>query len=55
MSKAPTICERCESVFMGGPNAFFCPDCRKKISSENAKKRNLSRLGNTARWKGGAN
>ena len=52
MSKAPTICERCEKVFMGGPYAFFCPYCRKKIASENAKKRNLSKLGNEERRKG---
>ena len=50
MSKAPVICEKCEKVFMGGANAFICPKCRKKILSENAKKRNLSKIGNEARW-----
>ena len=51
MSKAPVICEHCEKVFMGGANAFICPKCRKKILSKNAKKRNLSKIGNEARWK----
>lgn len=39
MSKAPVICYYCEKVFMGGPYAFVCPKCRKKRSSEAAKKR----------------
>ena len=47
--KCPTICEDCEKVFQGGPNAFFCPACRKKRLSDSAKKRNLSKLGNAAR------
>ncbi len=51
MSKAPVICEYCEKVFMGGEHAFICPKCRKKIVSDNAKKRNLSKLGVEARRK----
>lgn len=51
MSKAPVICEYCEKVFMGGPKAFVCPECRKKIAIESAKKRNLSKLGARARQK----
>lgn len=51
MSKAPVICERCEKVFMGGENAFICPKCRKEMASERAKKINLSKIGNEARWK----
>jgi Zn finger protein HypA/HybF involved in hydrogenase expression len=53
MSKAPTICEYCEKVFMGGEKAFICPKCRKKALSERAKKINLSKMGNEARRKGG--
>ena len=49
---APVICEDCERIFMGGPDAFFCPKCRKKRISkaarENAIKRNLNNLGNDA-------
>lgn len=48
MTLAPTICEDCEKVFMGGPNAFFCPECRKKRLREAAKQRNLNKLGNDA-------
>ena len=51
MNKAPVICERCEKVFMGGAKAFICPKCRKKMLSERAKKINLSKIGNDARWK----
>jgi len=28
--KVKEICQDCEKVFMGGKNAFLCPDCRKK-------------------------
>ena len=51
MDKAPVICEYCEKVFMGGPKAFICLDCRKKIAIESAKKRNLSKIGHEARRK----
>lgn len=27
---AKEICQDCEKVFLGGPKAFFCPECRKK-------------------------
>lgn len=56
---AKTICEECEKVFMGGPDAFFCPKCLKKRMSEAAKKRNLSKTGRDAqkrkRGNGGGN
>lgn len=42
---APTICEGCEKVFQGGPYSYFCHACRKRRLSENAKKRNLNKLG----------
>lgn len=46
---APTICEDCEKVFYGGPNAYFCPKCRteriRAAARENAKKRKLNKLG----------
>ena len=47
-SLAPTICEDCEKVFQGGPNAHFCPKCRKKRISEAAKRRGLNKLGSDA-------
>lgn len=50
--QAPVFCEDCGKVFMGGPNAFFCPKCRKmrvsKAARENAIKRNLNKIGNDA-------
>lgn len=42
---SPVICEECEKVFRGGPYSYFCPECRKRRLSENAKKRNLNKLG----------
>lgn len=46
---APTICEDCERVFYGGPNAYFCPECRAErirvAARENAKKRRLNKMG----------
>jgi predicted RNA-binding Zn-ribbon protein involved in translation (DUF1610 family) len=47
---APAICEICGNVFQT-KYAFICPKCRKKIASERAKKINLSKIGNEARWK----
>lgn len=47
--KVKTICVRCESVFLGGPSANYCPKCIKSIQSESAKRRNLSQLGHKAR------
>jgi hypothetical protein len=49
--KAPVICEECETVFLGGVNAYICPACRKKRASENAKRRGLSALGRAAQRK----
>lgn len=49
MSLAKTICEDCEAVFLGGPNAYYCPACRKRRQSQQAKARNLSKLGAAAR------
>lgn len=40
---ALVICEKCEKVFMGGPLAFFCPECRKALLSKAAKERDLCR------------
>ena len=56
MSKlAKVICEDCGKVFMGGPKAFFCPDCRaehvKVAARKRAKEMNLSALGNAAKKK----
>lgn len=45
---APVICEDCEEVFMGGPNAHFCPKCRLERLRTAAKERNLNKLGNKA-------
>lgn len=30
MGLAREICQDCGKVFMGGPRAFLCKDCRKK-------------------------
>lgn len=51
---APIICEDCEKIFLGGPYACFCPDCRKKRLSVAAKRRNLNKLGNDAYSEQGA-
>ena len=48
LTMAKEICEYCEKVFEAGPKTFICPECRKKMLSENAKKRNLNKLGNKA-------
>lgn len=45
---APVICEDCEEVFMGGPNAHFCPKCRLERLRTAVKERNLNKLGNEA-------
>ena len=47
---APAICEQCGKVFET-KYAFYCPECRKKIASERAKKIGLSELGHKARKK----
>lgn len=50
--KCLELCEDCGKPFMAGPNAFFCPDCRKAriaaAARESAKKRNLNKIGNDA-------
>jgi predicted RNA-binding Zn-ribbon protein involved in translation (DUF1610 family) len=48
---AKEMCQECGKTFLGGKNAFICPDCRKIRLSEAAKKRQLSKLGNEARRK----
>ena len=48
---APVICDRCEKVFMGGPYTYLCPECRKQLLSENARKHQLSQKGIEARLK----
>lgn len=48
--KCLEICEDCGKTFLAGPEAFLCPRCRRKRLSEAAKKRNLNKLGNDARW-----
>ena len=45
------ICEDCGKVFEAGPKAFLCPPCRRRRLSEQAKKRNLNRVGLNARLK----
>lgn len=47
--KALEICERCGKVELMGPYQFFCTECRKKILSEEAKRRGLNKLGTSAR------
>jgi len=46
---AKEMCQDCGKVFMGGPNAFFCPACKKRRLSESAKKRNLNKIGQESR------
>ena len=44
------ICEDCGKLFVAGPDAYLCPECRKKRWSEYAKRRKLNELGAAARW-----
>lgn len=44
------ICEDCGKLFVAGPDAYLCPECRKKRLSEYAKRRKLNELGAAARW-----
>lgn len=50
--KCLEICQDCGKTFMAGPNAFFCPECRKArvaaAARESAKKRNLGKIGRDA-------
>ena len=41
------ICNECEKLFQG-KYAFLCPECLRKMRSDNAKKIGLNRLGNNA-------
>lgn len=34
----PRICRTCGISFLGGPRAFYCPDCRQKRRKEQSKK-----------------
>lgn len=43
----PIICNNCEKVFQG-KYAFLCPECLRKMRSDNAKKIGFNRLGNNA-------
>jgi predicted RNA-binding Zn-ribbon protein involved in translation (DUF1610 family) len=45
------LCVECGAVYNETPYSFLCPKCRKKKQSESAKRRNLSKIGNEARWK----
>ena len=44
------ICEDCGKLFVAGPDAYLCPECRKKRLSKYAKRRKLNELGAAARW-----
>lgn len=45
---AKEICEDCGKVFDAGPHAHLCMACRKRRLSENAKMRNLGKIGRDA-------
>lgn len=46
------VCEDCGKIFEAKTDkAFFCPKCRKKRQSDNAKKTGLSRKGLITRRK----
>lgn len=42
-------CVECGAVYNETPTSFICPKCRKKKASENAKKINLSGIGQRSR------
>lgn len=46
----PHICADCGKKFLGGKNASFCYDCRRRHSGESAKRRRLCDIGAKARW-----
>ena len=56
------ICEDCGKLFVAGPDAYLCPECRKKRLSEYAKRRKAERIrrgsqmgeekGGDERWQG---
>ena len=47
------ICADCGKVFLGGPKANLCLDCRKERARQQAKKIKLSELGREAYSKNG--
>ena len=50
MEKVNKTCVRCGATFQGTINARNCLKCRKRISSEGAKKRKLWNYGADGRW-----
>ena len=42
------VCADCESVFTDKPTARYCPKCRKKRLSENARRMGLYQIGHEA-------
>lgn len=44
------VCQDCGGKYLGGPLARFCPDCRKKHSSQSCHRRRLWDIGAKARW-----
>ncbi len=56
-AKCLEICEDCGKTFIGGPDAFFCPDCRRARVSAAAKNANstnseMMRIRNNAQSSG---
>lgn len=49
MNKVKDICQDCGKVYNAGRYSFFCPKCRKRRKSQNAKRINLSISGQMAR------
>ena len=47
------ICADCGKVFLGGPKANLCLDCRKERARQQAKKIKLSELGRETYRKNG--
>ncbi len=48
MADCVMICCDCEQTYKGGPNTYFCPECRRRRLSESAKRRNLGKIGREA-------
>ena len=42
------LCEDCGKKFECGPNAYLCPECRKKRLRQYAIQRGLNKIGNDA-------
>lgn len=34
----PRICRTCGTIFLGGPRAFYCPECRQERKKEQSKR-----------------